>query len=605
MGRCAVLEPQTTSVTPRVPDRESTRAAATTHAPSPPSPAQTDRLVAGACTTWNLAHAPVIDVGDAVIGTRADQETSIYALDAHHLGPRIQARVSGDPAIRLRFAPTHLPAAGGTFDPSMTIKLAFLPDRIGSFEASLQVDILDAPLQTLHIPIRAGAHPRGGMTRAEQAEAEQAAAHAQAEATARAQRERTIDQAIATEFAQARPAKDGDKSHLSTAREDARTALEELDQARRDGLMTAHTEIGAFVRAEPTPEQPSLLEQLAWAALDLATLSLAGVIARSLAPKVAGLFTRSASKATPTHPLLPARSTAEPAGEDHPPGEAFVELVSDGMKHVLEGGGKRALDHVQGTGDGATRSAPAQAASTDPKAAFFATQFESLREITAAQKQAVVIRAHDALLPMLRTQPAAAITSMNAIAAAIKEAAKAAHDQQAVRTSQHWVRYIHATDASAGAANTRLDENHPLRTIDGLVDVEITPDLRHPEAPVKVSKSRLEGVTAAVLNRLADRRLNELGLAVRAAGTFDSPTASITAVRQPDGTVQFTENTSVEWHPGTWFARKADAYGRGKDPVWGARLMLEREVMNQSLGQVLAGTASTTTRQQAGGDRVE
>ena len=137
--------------------------------------------------------------------------------------------------------------------------------------------------------------------------------------------------------------------------------------------------------------------------------------------------------------------------------------------------------------------------------------------------------------------------------------------------------------------NAEHRENRPLTPIDGLIDLRVVPDYFHPEKPVSVTSARLNGVRGAVVRRFANQPLINLDIPVRAAGDFSSPTATFTAVRHSGGKVEYTENTVADGQRGgRWLEKKAAAYGRGRDAEWGARMLLEREIMSKSLLELTA-----------------
>ncbi|MDX2089177.1 MAG: hypothetical protein SFX73_15070 [Kofleriaceae bacterium] len=562
-----------------------------------PTPSHVDKLAGAApMPSPRFAYAPKIDLGDVVVGDRSTHETSVYALDATGQGPRVDATVSGDPAFSLSRAPLFLPAIGGTFDPSYGFKLDFRPTRAGTFEGTLTVHVLDATNETFHIPLRAGAHAPGGRTRTEQAVARTTSEAKNVQELLRHAHDAETDATIAAEWTQMEPYPSGAKAKLDSLRIDALAALGTLDIKQQGGIAVASEEIGKFQRKPPAGND-SLLEQLAFAALDLATASIAGAVAGRLKGLVKIAATPNVSAQVP-HPMLPQRR-AKPEGKPIEADEGIIGLFTDGMKHLVKASGthaKHALKGSPSTASAAWSSEVDTSAelgtyakfSADPTAQFIAIQTDGLADLSHGRKTRSAVRAYDALLPMLRTRPEHAIASMQAIVTALSEAASDVTQTQAEQSVRHWVRYLQAS--SPGTANRPFSQEAPMDKIDGMIDVRLSADAR-PAEPVQAVGARLFGVRKAVVERLAKHSMRDLGLTVRAHSNLRSPSASITVVRAPDGTIEFSENPTPESHTQGWFARRAEAFGAGRDAPRGARMLIE-EILPKSLGEVAHGASN-------------
>ncbi|MDQ3368982.1 MAG: hypothetical protein M3680_26460 [Myxococcota bacterium] len=343
-------------------------------------------------------------------------------------------------------------------------------------------------------------------------------------------------------------------------------------------------------RAKPAPEQPTLLQQLAGLALDTVTAAgIAGAVAKRLEPTVTKLLARDVPQrtgATSAHTILPSK--------------ALVALVTDGVKHIIKSAPKAVAGSRNATDDrsnasevGVTPDGQSFAKrSADPVLAFFASHHDQLAD-GELHGTAVVVETIQLLRPTLRTAPQHAVAAMTAVRTAIEHQLDYAQALQAEQSVRKWVQAVAIADG-AGTANARFDERHPLAKIDGLIDIAIQPSYHDPAKPVAVRGARLDGVKGTVVARFRHQRLSNLGLAVRAAGHFDSPSATLTVVRDAGGSVSYTENTAAEWQQGgRWLERKAVANGRGRDAGWGARIVIEHEVMTKTLEEIGVTNDST------------
>ena len=546
----------------------------------PPTPAQADALAAGA-TAWRLTAPPTIQLGETVVGRRLHASTSIFALDAGQQGPRVVAKLSGDPAIQLVRAPLFLPSASQPYDPQNELELEVLPTHKGVVTAELELVITDAPVQSFRIPVRAAAHELGEPTLAEQdAEAAARANQAAKERDAAAVTTR-VEHAIHDDQQRDIHYHSGHLQQLDDARMRTLLELNAVYEHRHAGVDAASVTVGEFHRRTPAPERPSLLEDLAWLAIDVATAGLAGGIAKSAEL----LLSRTTTMPTvgfnlPRGPI--------PAHE-RTPSKALVAFATDAVKDVTKRGGAAFKKGMHGGGEG--RSAThAAGLSIGAKADFFRLQQDQLVDENAARAVHVATTLHHSLLPVLRADPALAVAQLNAVAdafAAQKPVASTLHEQQGI---EKWVRYV-AETSGADHADAPFDENHPHGAYDGLIDIMIQPDPFHPELPVPVTGARLTGVTKDVVDQIKIRQLNTLGLTVRAAGDFNSPTSTLTVLRRADASVTYAHTEGGEERG--WLERKAAAHGRGPDALWGARILLEQELMTQTLSALVNDKVET------------
>lgn len=119
---------------------------------------------------WNLATKHIVNLGD--VDRRGTHKFPIFYLGRGAYGPRIDARLTGDPAIRLLHAPMVLPASSQPYSENNHFKVDFNPQRHGRFESVLEIDVLESPHERHRVPVVGEAHAPGDPTREEHEETE-------------------------------------------------------------------------------------------------------------------------------------------------------------------------------------------------------------------------------------------------------------------------------------------------------------------------------------------------------------------------------------------------------------------------------------------------
>ncbi|MDQ3368979.1 MAG: hypothetical protein M3680_26445 [Myxococcota bacterium] len=212
---------------------------------------------------------------------------------------------------------------------------------------------------------------------------------------------------------------------------------------------------------------------------------------------------------------------------------------------------------------------------------FFAVLATGLASDGAGRAKQISGQTYNALFPLLRTAPEHAIAAMNAIGAGIRGELDYARELQEEQSIRKWVQFV-AETSGADSAHGSFDDADPVKRVDGLIDCTIRASYPDPQRRVEVVSTRVNGVKQGILKRLTRQRLLDLALPVRATADFGSPSASLAVVRTAAGAINYTENTQPNGRAG-WLERKAQTYGRGADAAWGARMMIEEEVMAQPL----------------------
>lgn len=538
------------------------------------SPAQADQIAAAA-QGWQISAPPQLDLGDAVAGRAVHWSTMIFSLAPGQQGPRCYFTLDGDSAITFEGGPNYLPTSSESPSESFRIKLKFLPHEIGRYTSRLDITITDAPVQRFSIPVVAAAHAVGMPTLAEEEAAQEKAARdaaAQREGAASSER---VRKAIHDEEQLDTHYHAGHLRQLGNARTRAVTALGALYESRRTGVQAASELVGEYKRHK-TPAKPSLLADLAWLAVDLATARIAGSVAET-AEAILG--------ATLKRPEMGGGILAR--GKAEPPevtlSKSVVGFVSDALKEGVTGGAKAGAQALAGMPGGERANPHAIELSEGERIDFFRLQKDHLVGETLTQALNVGIDVHDALLPVLRVDPELAIAQLEAVADAFKAeigAASTEHQQQGI---EKWIEYVAATNR-ADQSDAAFDEAHPHAQYDGLIDVQFRPDLSQPEARVSTSGVRINGVSRDAISKLMKLPLMQLGLAVRASGDFDSPSSTVTALRRSNGSVTYATTEGHEQKQ--WLERKAIAQGRGPDAIWGARILLEQDIMSKTLEEI-------------------
>ncbi|MBA3460822.1 MAG: hypothetical protein H0T46_12715 [Deltaproteobacteria bacterium] len=572
----------------------------------PPSAAAADRIAASALTSA-LVATPAIEVGDLALGKHVTVEVPLFNMD-----PGADAVLStylvGPPSLRLLSAPQRLWRSQGLNDPSKVIRLEFRPTEVGRVRGKVSIDAAwpagNRPNEHLEIPIVGGAHLPDDPTLDEQ-DARKAAEQRRREAEKKDEGDRaTTDKMIAQELAEDRDYHSGHLIRLDGQRIRAQTSLESLYKARHDSIDAAAGYIGEFVRVLP-PHQTSIAEDLARFALDLATVTIAGGVAKRLEPAVRRLLGTTGMAAHTIH--QGSRKIAEEAGSA---AEPVVTAVADGIKHGVKSGGKVVAGKVAPQETGAGEPA---AVGSDAKTDFLSAQRDRLLTDHDAGADSVSIRIHDALLPVLRSNPEAAIATMGSVADALAAEKPIAKTGQLQATLSQWLRLVAQTElGSVGAseargkgmatrgesplarmdgANQALPIGEEPRRHDGLVDVDFSASSRDPQVPVKINGARVLGVRQRIVEELRKLPLSALGVPVRASGHLDGGAASVTVTRDEAGNVAFTDNTTVPWRQATWLARKAGVNqgATDADERRGARKLFDEEIMIKTFETIPGG----------------
>lgn len=538
-------------------------AAPTSHERPQPRREERKAPIPRAPGSWQLAIPPRIDLGEAVVGQRRRGGATILAIDRVQ-GPRIRAQLAGDRSLRLLRAPQFLVGTRGEVDDAAAFELEHHATQAGEVSAMLNIEILDQPAETFAVPVVAAAHAPGDPAWAEQrAQKQQAERDAAEDARAKRQHERALREGQ-QELRNIDNNQPRGYATLEQKRDGLVRMLDSHFRRRRQGAADAEKEVADYRKKPPPPPRPSLAEQLAWSALELATNMISGGLAKAAEPLVVKALTTS----MPKLPTLQDPSELI-VGE---PSRTVVGALVEGLKHLIKKTGGAAGNALKSgsrapTPDGVAGSRGAQIA-------FFSRQATLLSNAQDSQVGSLGEDLFNILLPYLRRDSDGAIAMMQAVTAAIEGTLEEAKQHQADESARAWVKYVEAASEPSTVAD-KLDPDHPLASVDGLIDVVVRADYRRPESAVERISTRFHGVSTLTMQRFSDWTLARLDLPVRVTSDFGSASTSLNVVRDPGGKVRFTEDTDGR---SRWLARKGAAHGKGPDPIAGARALVEEEV---------------------------
>lgn len=594
---------------------------------APTSAGQAQQIVestrATETTTPGLAVPTRIDLGDHAVGTAHRDVLQLFnteSLDAY-----IHVRYEGSPGITIESAPERLRPVHDGVDSSAVVHIVFSPTKKGHTRGTLIVQAgwqngVRAP-QEYRVQVEAAAHEERQPDLAEE-EAEQHARDEKNQADTLRHAEMQKSQKAADERLEKNvlPGTEAARERLRVEANKAQGALDRLIMNRTAGVDTACSEAVKYSKESPAHHE-SLLAQLAWAALDIASGSIASQLGK-LAERALGSSVKIAEH------TLPSGNRAPEAA--YTPNEAIVGFFADAFKDTATNGGKAGLEALRADQAAPGAVAPASISqqptagsmsSTDPLLEFFQLQKTSLIGEVSHRAADVGDQVAFALEPMLDKHPKEAIASMKAIGDAIDAASmkKEVSDVQAQASAMQWIDYVAQTslgtvaaeDARTNKQRTREDDA-PTTRIEGanvapdsrgapapsggLINVEFEADIVNAAIPATFTSVRVEGISNATASRLHYQSLRETNLPVRAYGKPAGANAVIPleVIRDEVGNIRYSDETGAPGMPGNWFARKAGEPNGGADAeARGARKLMEQEILSAPMKSVSITTDST------------
>ncbi len=572
------------------------------HAPAKQSPKKGGAT--GAQGT-GIASPRTFEMGDQVIGERSTKEFPIFNMDQNYEASVLTLQYSGHPSITIASRPDRLrPSHEGVPSP---IVLAFKPTSeeavSGLVTATLRWQMDRRPQEEIRIPVTGIAHHRGTQThRQRQADAAETKQRA-ADADRAAKEQADIDVKVHDRFEKADLGEhQGHREHLQQLAEDYEAQIVRLYTQRQIGIGEAKTKISDYKRSVP-PVVPSLISQLAWAALDSVSYGMASNVSGLLSavlgkPGVDSTEDRRPAERPLEGPVRTVESTLPPA---------LVTLVSQAVKSGLKNAGAAAIGAMKGTS-----KEPANSTANDRNAVseFITAQskmfYGDYAPIATKMKKDLY---NLLMVTTFKTDPARALSAMEAAAAAISAEADSVSELQTQSTLQHWVNYLAqvsmgsstADDGSsvidmvpanhtAGEhpANVGYDNQPSLQKFDGLVDLAFVVNVARPEEPARLVSAKINGVNNAVADSLIVNGRLRPGVAVRAYGTSGGGNAvtPLTVVRDESGAITFTDHMGLEWDEASWLSKKAGQRRSTPEAQQeGARILLD-ELLSQQMPPV-------------------
>lgn len=561
------------------------KAAQTTGAPKPSS--------------GGLAVPDKFDLGDQAVGTA--HVSDLFAWNQEHMQAAVSVRYEGSPMIALMSAPQWYRPTSDGFDPNASIKLAFTPTTKGHHHGTVTIDAswVGAPRapSTTKVAIVAASHDVGG---ADVVDEEAAVQHAETDKRTRAEEQRAIASAEAAREARLDrdelPGSPGNRERLRDASADVSDAMHALILNRNAGVTTARGEASKFVKAKPH-YHPSLLETLAFAALDAATAGIAGALGKALEGALLKEVSVAAHSKFWTGAIVKESKLL--------PSKVLTAFFTDSVKDLTKQAGKGATAKLKTTqaGDPAVGDSATEApdlSSTDPLLAFFQKEETAIVADSLKRATAVGTQARGFLEPMLATDPKRAISIMRGMKDSVTTLAMSneSANKQAEQSVLHWARYVADTSlgvVAPGANGVTRSDPHGLATADiqsanhapgergqmrsrpGLVDIQFEADMVDARKPVRIVGMRIDGVSKPVRDRML-RNLGKSPMPIRAY--CNSGGTRIEVVTDEAGNIAFADESGAPGMPGRWFERRSNDPHGGRDAALRAAGTLLSELIS-------------------------
>lgn len=528
-----------------------------------------------------IAASPRFSLDDSAVGTSHDEAFQIFNTERDDA--TLQVRYEGSPFIALLAAPERLGPSRDGIDRNAAIKLRFAPQAKGHYTGMLYVRASwqagDHAPQTLEIPIEAAAHEVGEPDLADQEAAQRQQAQAQRDSDRSDRDAERAFEAHEDAWQHDRvPGTPATREELHAASNLAMHALDRLLVLRSAGVAAAQRDADKYHRRVP-PHHESLLHALAMAALDVATASIAGAIAKELELSLLAVDNSASTRVFSTG--------REGAANTWNPTKAVVASITDGVKETVKKTEKSATS--SGGHDGSDESRG------DAVSDFFLTEQAALSSETAMTAEDTIVKTQYALEPMLATEPKKAVAAMRAVRDSFEKLTKSREpaEIQHRESARHWTRYVAQTslgstaDGRTNIAKANVaPKDDALGPVDGLVQLDFIADAADPSRPVELSHARVTGVSNAVAKQLVhtDKPLLETGIPIRAAAapTARDAVVELEAIRDEAGNVQYSDKTGAGGTPSNWFARKVGQPHGGRD----AELLGARSVIQELAVQV-------------------
>lgn len=545
----------------------------------------------------SLMGPPKIDLGEVATNIRTSKSVTVWNTSSSLL--EVGVHYAGDPSIVVDRAPSYLRTSREESASDAAIELFYVPTARGHHTGTLTVSASGQGVrESLVIPVEGTAHELGQPDTADVEAAERSRAATEV-AEAKAAKE-SQDAAAARERRLDRnelPGSPGDRVRLEEATSDAREALQSVLDNRLAGVTTAENEVRNYTH-HVVKNEPSLLEVLAFAALDAATAGIAGMVGKKLEVALMDVAKKEDVVATS---LFTKGITIKQ--EVKVPSKVLVALYTDSVKDATKQAIKGQTSKLKaGSGhhhDQGNVEEPA-GESTDPQIAFFQKERTALVAQKIGRAQETTTRARSVLEPMLATAPKQAIATMREIADAMRDlgGSNDTANVQATQSALHWTRYVAEQSlgtvegdsarrglvdngpgfvANIDTANVAANTHGVITARDGLIDIAFEADPVRADQPAHVTGVRVFGVSRAIVDRVM-KTLATAKLPIRAYCT--TPGLAVEMIRDEVGNVRLVDGSGN----GTWFQRRAGQPAGGQDLA----LHTARSLLNDLVQQAAA-----------------
>lgn len=502
-----------------------------------------------------LAAPDEVQFGDLEVNEAKHER--VYVFNQGDTTATLAAHLEGAPALTIVTKPDRLRPSREGLDPNAGIELSYRPIARAVDDSVLVVTLSwsDGTSETVRIKVRAAAHKRSEPTHAEQA------AH-DAETSRQLESQKQQDKIAAAhekDIQKALKRPGGFQPPIELGFNRLMIAAQRFFSNQAVGVGAAEKKAKEYSKQQPPPSQPSIAVPLIKAALSLATGRLSTLLEAGVdALKPPEKF-KQWEKGTAAN---------------------MPSSVLGGLKSVLGfaiSEGKTAIEAHLPSG------IPAQdqdtGASAETRIDFFDKQQTALNE-AIAERQNYLVDIKRALLPLNTPELAeSAGLMLDGLAKLFRMKAEQAKEIQEYETTRQWARLL--SHLSLGSVSAREAQQQGLRpmadgsptantktallasgTHGGLLDVEFSADIVHPEKPAAFTKARLFGLSKMSVKAL---KLNQLplqtaGLPIRIRSSPASSPLAVTITRDEAGNVLFIDESGAAGMQTRWLSRRGGGH---------------------------------------------
>ena len=544
--------------------------------------------------TTYLFAATDLEFADIVVGDVVTKE--LWVVNAHLSSEAYLLATIDSPRPRMTdVAPFQLIDVPQRLRPSreggVPGKIVFQPAQVGDYSATVTVTARwqdrSVPEQRVVIAVRGWSREEGQPTRAEvQAVATAAADKVSAEQQrirVRAAMQKRYDQETDEPYPQSK------LNALTKAFELAKPELARITAAQLSAIELAEDEAQAF-RRRPPPSSSGLGRAIALLALDVASAGIAGRIGAKVVEHFA---TRDVAVAPGRVFFRDPKTRRREVAELYGPArlEQIPALLSDAGLAALDEMVQATVLGILSRDDDAGDVGDGERGAEEKQAGFefFFQQREAVNDL-ALKRTRSLVEMQFLLRPFLRKDADAAVMAMEVFRKQLAAEKTTAAAIQAASTRHAWMSFLSQNAVGTVTSGQLLDRGLrwpeggsatvtdaarlavPFKdgkppAYDGVLDVYLAAELHRPEAPIKVARLHMNGVTEAMLrNSLVSAdgdgrggaRFSELRVVMRIIPTAPAVLDfGVVVVRDEAGNVFSSDTTGATPQDRTWLARRA------------------------------------------------